>query len=75
MSVPKSCSVTGYDNSLIAQFAAVDLTTVSQEPGQQAEWAVRAAIDRLEGGRQHMRESVLEPRLVVRGSSGPVPTS
>jgi LacI family transcriptional regulator len=68
--VPEDCSVTGYDNSPIAQFAAVDLTSVSQEAAQQAEWAVRAAVDRLEGVPDPPWESVLEPRLVVRGSSG-----
>jgi DNA-binding LacI/PurR family transcriptional regulator len=73
IAVPQQCSVTGYDNSLIAQFAAVDLTTVSQESAIQAEWAVRAAVERLEGTREQPRESVLEPRLVIRGSTGAAP--
>jgi DNA-binding LacI/PurR family transcriptional regulator len=73
VAVPDQCSVTGYDNSLIAQLAAVDLTSVSQEAGKQAEWAVRAAVARLEGEPDQPREWVLEPRLVVRGSTGPAP--
>ena len=32
-------------------------------------WAVRAVVDRLEGQRQEPRETVLRPRLVVRGTT------
>jgi DNA-binding LacI/PurR family transcriptional regulator len=69
--VPDAISVAGYDNAPIAQYAAIDLTTVSQEAPVQAQWAVRAAVERLEGFREDTRESVLEPRLIVRGSTGP----
>jgi LacI family transcriptional regulator len=75
VTVPEVCSVAGYDNSPIAGFAAVDLTTVSQESAQQARWAVRAATERLEGQRDQARQSVLEPRLVMRGSTGSVPAA
>ena len=71
VAVPGVVSVAGYDNAPIARFAAVDLTTVSQEPAIQAEWAVRAAVERLEGVRHDTLESILERRLVVRGSTGP----
>lgn len=69
--VPSDCSVTGYDNSLVAQLTAIDLTSVSQEPPMLAQSAVRAAIDRLEGRAAGSTDTVLEPRLVVRGSSSP----
>jgi DNA-binding LacI/PurR family transcriptional regulator len=69
--VPDAISVAGYDNAPIAQYAAINLTTVSQEAPAQAQWAVRAAVERLEGVREDTRESVLEPRLIVRGSTGP----
>jgi DNA-binding LacI/PurR family transcriptional regulator len=71
IAVPDAVSVTGYDNTPIAQFAAINLTTVSQEAHTLAEWAVRAAIERLDGAREEARESILQPRLVVRGSTGP----
>jgi DNA-binding LacI/PurR family transcriptional regulator len=71
ISVPDMVSVTGYDNTPIAQFAAINLTTVSQEAHTLAQWAVRAAIERLEGAREDPHESILQPRLVVRGSTGP----
>jgi LacI family transcriptional regulator len=71
VAVPDVVSVAGYDNAPIAQFAAINLTTVSQEAATQAQWAIRAAIERLEGVRHDTLESILEPRLVVRGSTGP----
>jgi DNA-binding LacI/PurR family transcriptional regulator len=71
IAVPEMVSVAGYDNAPIAQFAAINLTTVSQEAQAQAEWAVRAALERLDGAREESRESILQPRLVVRGSTGP----
>jgi DNA-binding LacI/PurR family transcriptional regulator len=71
ISVPDMVSVTGYDNAPIAQFAAINLTTVSQEAHALTQWAVRAAIERLEEPREDPRESILQPRVVVRGSTGP----
>jgi LacI family transcriptional regulator len=72
VTVPNAISVAGYDNAPIAQYAAINLTTVSQEARAQAQWAVRAAVERLEGVRRDPRESILKPRLIVRGSTGPV---
>jgi DNA-binding LacI/PurR family transcriptional regulator len=71
IAVPEVVSAAGYDNAPIAQFAAINLTTVSQEAQAHAQWAVRAAIERLDGAREEARESILQPRLVVRGSTGP----
>lgn len=45
----------------IAQLAAIDLTSVRQDPTRLAEWAVGAAIERLDAGRTERRELVLEP--------------
>jgi DNA-binding LacI/PurR family transcriptional regulator len=69
--VPEDCSVTGYDNSVLAGLRAVDLTSVSQEAEALAEAAVKAAITRLESQSLEPGDTVLEPRLVVRGSTAP----
>ena len=69
--VPGTVSVVGYDDSMLARLAHVDLTTVSQDAGQQAAQAVDLAVERLEGGRTAPREVVLTPRLVVRGTTAP----
>ena len=69
--VPGAVSVVGYDDSLLARLAHVDLTTVSQNARQQAEQAVALAVDRLENSRPTTREIVLAPRLVVRSTTAP----
>ncbi len=69
--VPGSVSVAGYDDSVLARLAHVDLTTVSQNASQQAEQAVALTVDRLEGGRTAPREIVLAPHLVVRSTTAP----
>ena len=61
----------GYDDSTISRLAHVDLTTVNQDPHAQAERAVTAAVERLDGQRTRAAEVVLTPRLVVRGSTAP----
>jgi DNA-binding LacI/PurR family transcriptional regulator len=70
MHIPGECSVTGYDNSPVAGLAAIDLTSVSQEAAELARSAVRAAIIRLEEPVQDRAETVLEPRLVPRSTTG-----
>jgi len=69
--VPGAVSVVGYDDSMLARLAHVDLTTVSQDARQQAERAVGLAVERLEGRRTAPREVVLAPHLVVRSTTGP----
>jgi DNA-binding LacI/PurR family transcriptional regulator len=71
VAVPGEVSVVGFDDSPIARLQTVDLTSVSQSPDTMAEVAVALAVDRLEGRRTEAVERVLEPRLVVRSTSGP----
>ncbi|SNT42055.1 LacI family DNA-binding transcriptional regulator [Rhodococcoides kyotonense] len=72
VSVPGDMSVTGYDDSTLARMAHIDLTTVSQEPKEQARRAILAAVERLDHERTETVSTVLRPRLVVRGTTGPV---
>jgi DNA-binding LacI/PurR family transcriptional regulator len=44
MDVPGHVSITGYDDSLLAQLSHIDLTSVSQQPRAQADRAVAALI-------------------------------
>ena len=69
--VPGDIAVAGYDDSTLARLAHIDLTTVSQEPRQQAERAVRAVVERLDENRQDRLDVLLEPRLVVRHTTAP----
>jgi DNA-binding LacI/PurR family transcriptional regulator len=69
--VPGRVSVVGYDDSDIARLSFINLTTVRQDATQMAEHAVQAIIERLDHGRIEAREIVLDPALVVRGTTRP----
>ncbi|OPF82246.1 LacI family transcriptional regulator [Streptomyces antioxidans] len=69
--VPDDVSIVGYDDSQLARLSFIDLTSVRQEAAEAAELAVRAAAERLDEGRTADRDIVLDPTLVVRGSTGP----
>ena len=71
--VPGRVSVAGYDDSHLSHLSHIDLTTVRQDAQRMAENAVLLAVQRLESAPAPAREVVLEPKLVVRGSSGPPP--
>ncbi|MFI6249722.1 LacI family DNA-binding transcriptional regulator [Streptomyces sp. NPDC051016] len=71
--VPRDISVVGFDDSHLSHLMPVGLTTVRQDAGLMAEYAVRFAVERLEDPGLEPREAVLDPKLVVRGTSGPPP--
>jgi DNA-binding LacI/PurR family transcriptional regulator len=71
--VPGHISIVGYDDSTLAHLVHIDLTTVNQDAAAQARHAVLAAVQRLDEGRKQRLEVVLNPRLIVRGSTGPPP--
>ncbi|MEV2197396.1 LacI family DNA-binding transcriptional regulator [Streptomyces phaeochromogenes] len=71
--VPHDLSVVGYDDSHLSHLMPIGLTTVRQDALLMAEQAVRFAVERLENPELEPREAVLDPKLVVRGSSGPPP--
>ncbi|MFE1882750.1 LacI family DNA-binding transcriptional regulator [Streptomyces diastatochromogenes] len=69
--VPRDVSVVGYDDSHLSHLMPIGLTTVRQDATLMAEHAVRFAVERLENPGLEPREAVLDPKLVVRGTSGP----
>jgi DNA-binding LacI/PurR family transcriptional regulator len=69
VAVPEDISVVGFDDSGIARLSFIDLTTVRQDVIRMAESAVAAIIERLEHGRTVAREIVLDPTLIVRGTT------
>jgi len=72
--VPDQISVIGYDDSPVSRMPHVALSTVSQSPAEQAQAAVTAAMERLRGERTEPVEIVLEPRIVLRTTTGPPST-
>ena len=70
--VPADVSVVGYDDSPMARLGTIDLTSVSQEPEALAEATVAVVVGLLDGGvAAATADVVIQPRLVVRSSSGP----
>jgi DNA-binding LacI/PurR family transcriptional regulator len=70
VSVPGRVSLTGFDDSRFASLSSVDLTSVRQDPEAMGQAAVAAAVRRID--RPTLRPSlhVVDPTLVVRGSTG-----
>ena len=72
--VPGDVSVTGIDDDWIGEITRIDLTTVDPGPLEQARMCVELALERLSGQRSRRATRVIEPTLVVRGSSAAPPT-
>ena len=64
--VPENLSLVGYDDSRIASFATVALTTVGQDGYALAECALSRAIARADSTAEPTSEVLVPPRLVVR---------
>lgn len=73
ISVPEQVSVVGFDNLRFGAYASPPLTTIEVPTMETGETAMRLMLDLLRDPADAMREVVLPHRLVVRGSSGPVP--
>ncbi len=76
--VPTEVSVVGFDDTHIAGFSHIDLTTIRQDAALMARLAVARAAARLGAGEpseRSPREIIIEPALVVRGTTGPAPVS
>jgi LacI family transcriptional regulator len=71
VAVPKDVSVTGYDDSMLAKLGHIDLTTVSQQPREQADRAIDAVVSRLDVARTEPLSTVLAPQLIVRTTTAP----
>ncbi|MPY61451.1 LacI family DNA-binding transcriptional regulator [Streptomyces spongiae] len=72
VAVPGEMSVVGFDDSHLARLAHISLTTVGQDVRRLAELAVGRAVERVEGdgAAASGKETVIAPRLVVRGTTG-----
>ncbi len=71
LAVPGEVSIVGYDDTAIAGLGLVDLTTIDVRNREVGDRAGRTLLRRLNGDDGDRQETLVEPRLVVRGSTGP----
>jgi DNA-binding LacI/PurR family transcriptional regulator len=73
--VPDQLSIIGFDDIDIARFTIPPLTTISQSGVEMGRLATELLLDMIERGVPHPDDPdvVVEPRLVVRQSTGPLP--
>lgn len=69
--VPGELSLIGYDDSHLSDNPRIDLTTVHQDAPALARHAVQLAAKMLEEPQSGVADVVLEPKLVVRGTTSP----
>ncbi|WP_405587832.1 LacI family DNA-binding transcriptional regulator [Streptomyces sp. NBC_01190] len=71
VNVPGDISVVGHDDSALSRLAHVDLTTVAQDVETMTTLALTRAVERIDGTPVALRELVIPPRLVPRGTTSP----
>lgn len=71
--MPEDVSVVGFDDIQWAAFNTPSLTTVRQPLGTMGQIAAETLIAKIEQDQEHPSEISIEPTLVVRESTGPVP--
>lgn len=73
--VPQDMSVAGYDNTAMAASHRLGLTTVDQPRHDMGRMAAELVLTKIEQDRTTVSHVVLSPKLVVRGSTGPLETA
>jgi LacI family transcriptional regulator len=69
--VPADMSVAGYDNTPVAAFRAVSLTTVEQFATEIGAEAMRSVLARVKRRDRPARHVMVPPRLIERTTTGP----
>jgi DNA-binding LacI/PurR family transcriptional regulator len=73
MHVPGDISVVGYDNTPVAGFQKISLTTVEQFAAEIGGEAMRSVLARVKRRNRPARHVMVPPRLIERATTGPPP--
>jgi LacI family transcriptional regulator len=73
MHVPGDISVVGYDNTPVAGFQKISLTTVEQFAAEIGGEAMRSILARVKRRNRPARHVMVPPRLIERTTTGPPP--
>lgn len=71
MAVPGDMSLIGFDNTFISALRHLSLTTINQPKLAMGRLAVGTLLERLSNGGGEPIRHMLDPELVVRGTTGP----
>ncbi|XVV17027.1 LacI family DNA-binding transcriptional regulator [Actinoplanes sp. CA-131856] len=72
LTVPGDISVAGYDNSALAAFGPISLTSVDQDGRRMGDDAARLLVDRITDRTRRTVQVKLSPTLAIRRTTGPV---
>jgi len=74
ISVPKDCSIIGFDDIELSRYTYPALSTVGQSVRELGELAAQTLIDRIAGNvPASTRRRVVTPHMILRESTGVVP--
>jgi len=68
--VPADVSVIGFDNIKATEYTSPRLTTISQNLDEIGKIATQCLLNRLHGTALSMKDITIEPKLVIRESTG-----
>ncbi|MFC2081719.1 LacI family DNA-binding transcriptional regulator [Candidatus Bipolaricaulota bacterium] len=71
--IPEDLSIVGYDDITYASLPRIQLTTIAQPAVEMGQIAADWLFSRIESGDVTTLQRVLNPRLVVRSTTGPAP--
>jgi LacI family transcriptional regulator len=67
--VPEDVSVIGFDNTILARLSSISLTTLSQTGSKLGTLAFETVLSRANGVHAESLVHVVDPQLVVRGTT------